>query len=78
MSNRAGKTAFVPNGESRHDTAVILLATAEEYGLDTAIAVFAAPGGFYVTDELADVLYDEDVSHQTSGDRAEEKDSKEE
>lgn len=54
-----GMTAFVPNGDSRRDTAIILIGTAQEHGLDDARAVRAAQGGFYISDELADLLYDE-------------------
>ena len=56
MSNAEGMTAFVPNGDSRRDTAVLLLDAARDNGLDETRAVVAAQGGFYVSDDLADAL----------------------
>jgi len=53
-----GLTAFVPDGDSRRDTAVLLVGTAREYDLGDR-AVSATQGGFYISDELADLLYDE-------------------
>ena len=56
---RPGQSApFVPNGESRKETAVLLVGTAAEYGIDQR-AIRATSGGFYISDELADLLYDE-------------------
>lgn len=49
-------TAFVPDGDSRKDTAVLLVGTAEEYGIDQS-SIKAVQGGFRITEELADVLY---------------------
>jgi hypothetical protein len=57
-------TAFVPNGDNRRDTATILLGTAQEHGLDDSREVVAVQGGFYISDKLADVLYDEGVSEE--------------
>jgi hypothetical protein len=60
-----GFTAFVPNGSgdySRRDLAIILIGAAREVGLDDAHHVRATSGGFYISDELADVLYDEQDS----------------
>lgn len=50
-----GFTAFVPNGYSRKETAILLVGTADEYGIDQR-AIRAVLGGFFVSDELADVL----------------------
>jgi hypothetical protein len=86
--NQHGLTAFVPDGESRRDTAIILIGSAREYGLDDAKAVQAARGGFYISDELADLLNAEQEAEpeakpepkkKTSGNRAAKNtDSKEE
>lgn len=77
ITNRHGLTAFVPDGDSRRDTAIILIGAAREHNLDDARAVQAAPGGFYISDELADLLYDEqepeakpEPKKKTSGNRA--------
>lgn len=60
MTRPTKSDPFVPNGESRRDTLTLLLGTAQEYGID-AHAVKSDPGrtGFYVTQELADLLYEE-------------------
>lgn len=68
MSNeRMNYTAFVPNGDSRKDTLTILLGTAAEHGLD-ARNIKSSPSrdGFRITDELADVLYEDDQPTDTS------------
>jgi hypothetical protein len=65
-------TAFVPNGNSRKDTAVLLVGTATEYGIHQH-SIKAVGGGFRITQELADVLYDESTDDNTtepSGNRA--------
>jgi hypothetical protein len=63
-------TAFVPNGDSRRDTAVLLVGTATEYGIDQH-SIKAVGGGFRITEELAAVLYDEDEhTQEPSGNRA--------
>lgn len=71
-----GLTAFVPNGSSRQETAIILVAAAEEYGLDQR-SIRATQGGFFITDELVDVLYaePEPTTTKTSGKRAAKKNS---
>lgn len=51
-------TVFVPNGDSRTDTAVLLVGTAEEHGVDQR-SIKATVGGFWVTEELADLVYAE-------------------
>lgn len=74
-------TAFVPDGAgrglSRRDTAVLLVGTADEHGIDQH-SIKMVQGGFRITEELADVLYDESETQETSGDRAEKNDSEEE
>lgn len=73
-------SVFVPNGDSRQETAILLVGTADEYGIDQR-SIRAVSGGFYVSDELASVLYDEsdeqtdealasEESPTTSGNRA--------
>jgi len=57
---------FVPNGDSRKETAVLLVGTADEYGIDQR-SIKTTPSGFLITKELADILYDEDDS-DTKGD----------
>lgn len=56
MTTASGMTAFVPNGESRKDTATLLLGAALDNGLDETRAVVAVQDGFYISDELADAL----------------------
>lgn len=55
-SGPRGMTAFVPNGDSRKDTAIVLIGTAQEHDLDDSREVAAVQGGFYISDALADVL----------------------
>lgn len=63
-----GMTVFVPNGASRKDTATVLVGTADEYGIDQR-SIRATRGGFYVTDELADLIYaDEDAADEGAAD----------
>lgn len=52
------RDVFVPNGDSRRDTAIVLVGTAEEYGIDQR-SIKTAPGGFHITSELADLVYGE-------------------
>ena len=49
---------FVPNGESRTDTAILLVGTADEHGIDQH-EIVATDGGFYISDRLADVAFEE-------------------
>jgi hypothetical protein len=56
MSTPRGYTAFVPNGDSRRNTAIVLIGTAQEKGLDDSAEVVAVNGGFYISDALADAL----------------------
>lgn len=46
---------FVPNGESRRDTAILLTGTAEEFGLSKR-DIKVVGSGFHITDELAEHL----------------------
>jgi hypothetical protein len=52
------RDVFVPNGDSRKDTAIILVGTAREYGIDQR-SIKTVAGGFHITSELADLVYDE-------------------
>lgn len=76
-------SVFVPNGDSRQDTVVLLVGTADEFGVSQK-SIKATRSGFYITEELADLLdgsadegYSED-DPESSGNRAEENDSEEE
>lgn len=62
-------SAFVPNGDSRRDTAVLLVGTATEYGIDQH-SIKVVQGGFRITEELADVLYSDTETKRPSGNRA--------
>lgn len=53
-------TAFVPNGGSRRDTAIILVGTARDHGIDQR-SIRAVQGGFYVSEDLAEVLFNEEA-----------------
>lgn len=63
---------FVPDATmgSRKDTAVLLVGTAREYGIAQR-AILAAHGGFWITDELAAIVYDEDEQAEVSGNETE-------
>lgn len=52
-------TVFVPNGDNRKETAVLLVGTADEYGIDQG-SIRMVSGGFYITEELAAILQGED------------------
>lgn len=81
-------TVFVPNGDNRRETAILLVGTAREFGIDQR-SIRTASGGFYITEDLADVLYDESEQDEpepapedkgttkTSGNRAAKKNSEE-
>lgn len=43
---------------SRQDTAVLLVGTAREHGLTVRHHVSSAQGGYFITDELASLVYD--------------------
>lgn len=64
MMSRPGiDSPFVPNGDSRRETAILLVGTADEYGIDQR-SIRSVSGGFYISEELADVLYAEDDGQQ--------------
>lgn len=70
-----GLTAFVEStGADRRDTATILIGTAREAGLDDTQHVKSTTGGFYISDRLADILYDEDAEgdEEVSGNQSDE------
>jgi hypothetical protein len=54
------RTEFIPanTAGSRKDTAVLLVGTATEYGLDQH-SILAAQGGFWITAELADLAFED-------------------
>lgn len=51
---------FVPNGDSRKETAILLVGTAEEFGLPQS-DIRAVRGGFHITKALADKITEEDA-----------------
>ena len=55
---RPGLSAFVPKGDDRRATARALVELADEHNIPQT-SIQSANDGFYITDELADVLYDE-------------------
>ena len=71
---------FVPNGDSRQETAVLLVGTMAEFGLHHR-SVKAVRGGFYISPELAGILNEDTKptrAPKASGNRAAKKNSKEE
>ena len=52
---------FVPNStmETRQDTAVLLVGTAKEHGLTVRHHIASTSSGFFITDELAALVYDD-------------------
>lgn len=48
-------TAFVPDGDSRQETAVLLVGTADEFGIHQR-SIQPTRGGFNITDEMAEAL----------------------
>ncbi len=54
--SKASHPYFIPNGDSREDTAVLLVGTADEAGIDQR-AIQAVPGGFNITPEVARAAY---------------------
>lgn len=62
---------FVPNADfgSRRETAIVLVGTAEENGLNVR-EIKTLGGGFEISEELAAILYPEDGQTKTSGNRA--------
>lgn len=57
------RNVFVPNGESRYETAVLLVGTADEHGIRQQ-DVQASNGGFFITEELADLVYEGQVPEE--------------
>lgn len=55
---REPRNVFIPNGDSRQDTAILLVGTADEHGIDQH-DIASAPGGFFVTERLADLVYED-------------------
>lgn len=53
--NKKSHPFFVPDGDSRQDTAVLLVGTADEYGIDQR-NIRAARGGFRISQSVADAL----------------------
>lgn len=72
-----GDMVFVPNGDDRKETAILLVGTMAEFGLSHR-SVKAVRGGFYITPELQGILDSEKTPKKTSGNRAAKKNSKEE
>lgn len=65
---------FVPDGDSRKDTAIVLVGTADEHGIDQRL-IRAVQGGFYIPAELDVLIYGEieeppAKGKKTSGNRA--------
>lgn len=54
------RTVFVPESTmgSRQETAVLLVGTAREFGIDQH-AIVSTQGGYWITEELAAIVYDE-------------------
>lgn len=70
MTNR--HPHFIPDSHagSRKDTAVLLVGTAREFGIDQHSIKAVQGSGFRITQELADVLYHESDDSNASGNRA--------
>lgn len=62
-NTRMNYAAFVPQGEDRVETARLLVRTADEHGIDQR-SIQSTHGGFNITEELAEVLYDEGVADE--------------
>lgn len=61
-------SVFYPDGASRSQSAVLLLGTAEEFGIAPR-TVKAVKGGFWITQDLADILA-KDLAEQDSSSEA--------
>lgn len=74
MTNR--HPHFVPNNTagSKTETAVLLVGTADEFGISQSDIVMVS-GGYRITEALADVLYEESNDEPDSGDKPPEKTS---
>lgn len=55
------RPVFVPFGDNRKETAVVLVGTAREFGIHQR-AVLAAAGGFWITEELAAHVFEDQAS----------------
>jgi hypothetical protein len=58
-------TAFVPEGDSRRDTAILLLGAALDAGLDDSASVASTQGGYWISDELAEALGEDQDTNTT-------------
>jgi hypothetical protein len=67
MTTRKGDV-FISNATmgSRAATATLLVGTADEHGIPQE-NIHTVPGGFFVTDDLADILYDGPVDANGDG-----------
>lgn len=63
---RLEHSVFVPNDGDRKETATLLVGTAEEYGISQQ-SIRTTPSGFFITEELAAIVYDE---NQSDGDNS--------
>lgn len=52
------RTVFVPSGDSQRDTAVLLVGTAKEHGVDQR-SILSTVGGFWITQNLSDLVFGE-------------------
>lgn len=77
QKGRGGLTAFVPNGDNRKNTAILLVGLVRENGL-THRSIQATPSGFYVSDELADILESEGLEGVSGNEESEESEESEE
>lgn len=60
--NRSTHPHFVPNDlmGTRHETAVLLVGTAKEFGIDQR-DIASTHGGYWITTALADLVYADDA-----------------
>lgn len=66
---RPGLGAFVPKGDNTTETATLLVNLADKHGIDQR-SIQVANDGFYITEELADLIYEDDDEETTVGDLA--------
>lgn len=55
---RFERTAFVPDVGQRKETAILLVGTAKEAGIDPR-SIKMVQGGFWITEELADLVFED-------------------
>lgn len=60
------RNTFVPDGESRKETATVLVATAYENSISQR-SISPTQGGFWVTEELADLIFGETAPEPEPG-----------